>query len=126
VIDVAMLLNAWSHRNITRLEAESCRLREAGCVGDAAACSGLAASLNGDLDLALCHYEVDPEDAFLMALRNIDRRYCETKHRRKAARTQIAGEVWTCIKIATQFRGSARRQLLHHHIYSWYISAFWY
>ncbi len=126
MLDIASILRSWSLRDFPSLQDHAKALIDADRKADAATLMGLIASLRGDFTDALDHYKTVPEEPFLRTLRSVDHRYCSTKAKRVASRTSVGDEIAQSIRIFRQFSGDARRQLLHHQIYTWYISAFWF
>lgn len=123
------LADAWKQNDFDSILLISKELKDSGAIVESDILFAFAYSINGkllDAHDAYIKIKTPVKDNLLQSLCEIDSAYCETKLQRKSAKTLVSKRLKLLIKVFFSGKSDLARMLVHHGLYTWYITAFWY
>lgn len=129
-VDFAEALSkAWTELDHQAISQLGSHFRSSNQIGNAKVLEALSSSLRGELSVAVEKYATINEpvtDPTLKALFEIDYSYNLTRLQRYSQRIPISKRLGLLINILLKGSRPLKVQVIHHGLYSWYITAFWY
>lgn len=123
------LASAWKEKDIKSLELISLQLLKNNYNTESKIIEAFTLSIAGKLDDALqCYQSIEgtASNNLINAIYKIDLKYCTTKLQRKSPKISIFNRLSTILYIFLTQNSELSRMIIHHGLYTWYITAFWY
>ena len=123
------IADAWIQHDVDSILLIVKELKAQGALIESDILIAFAKSISGKLLDAHEDYskiKAPSKDNLIQSLFEIDSAYCETKLQRKSAKTLVSKRLSLLIKLIFSGKSDLARMLVHHGLYSWYITAFWY
>jgi|GEM_PF-2132422 len=123
------IADAWSQSDSNSILQIASELKIQGASVESDILFAFADSIHGtlfDAHDAYSKIKIAASDELIQSLYEIDSAYCETKLQRKSAKTSVSKRLKLLLKIFSSGKSDFERMLVHHGLYTWYITAFWY